>query len=317
MKNSDNIEKLFKETFENFEANVDPKVWSNVQSGIQSFSGGASSVAAKVAVGKIIAGIASVVILAGGVWYFASSDNQPMPSSVTINQQKTETTTQDIPQNNNSENTPVVAMNDQEKTPSASTAHPSAKNSSDNVQQPQITSGSSDNTSATNNSSSANSEKSAAPSEQQSKYGRSSDGPTSLIRANQVSTAKEKSSNDNSTSEEQISERVPAANNLASTDAIEAPPILGMDSIPNVFTPNGDGNNDVFNLKVKNFTSIQVTILDMKGSIVYSWTAADGNWNGKLPNGAEAPKGLYFYTIQATGTDGLIHNKQGSVTLSR
>ena len=308
---------MFKETFENFEANVNPKVWSTVQSGIQSFSGGASSVAAKVVVGKIIAGIASVVILAGSIWYFTSSGGQPTPSSAGIKQQKTEATTKDISQNNNSENTPVAALNDQGKTQSTSTAHPSAKNSSDNAQQSQITSGSSDNISATNNSSSANSEKSATPSEPQSKYGRSSEGPTSLIRANQASSAKEKSSNDNSEFREQEPEEMPAANIHANADAIEAPPILGMDSIPNVFTPNGDGNNDVFNLKVKNFTSIQVTILDMKGSIVYGWTAADGNWNGKLPNGAEAPKGLYFYTIQATGTDGLIHNKQGSVTLSR
>src|ERR1035437_9498418 len=77
MKQNDNIEQLFKKTFENFEANVNPKVWSNVQHGIHSpHAGGIASSAAKFTIGKIIAGAASVAAIAGSAWYFISTDNK-------------------------------------------------------------------------------------------------------------------------------------------------------------------------------------------------------------------------------------------------
>src|ERR1017187_8846071 len=81
MKQSDNIEQLFKQTFENFEADVNPKVWSNVQHGIHSApAGGIASTAAKFTIGKIIAGAASVAAIAGGAWYFISTDNKTSSS---------------------------------------------------------------------------------------------------------------------------------------------------------------------------------------------------------------------------------------------
>ena len=69
---------------------------------------------------------------------------------------------------------------------------------------------------------------------------------------------------------------------------------------------------------MKNINSIGVAIYSQKeGGFVYQWNSLDGNWNGKKMNGDDAPEGVYFYSIQAIGIDGVSHSERGFVTLSR
>src|SRR5262249_70986 len=53
----------------------------------------------------------------------------------------------------------------------------------------------------------------------------------------------------------------------------------------NIFTPNGDGKNDVFEIKAKNLNSLAVTIFDQSGKLVYQWNGLDGMWDGNLADG--------------------------------
>ena len=87
--------------------------------------------------------------------------------------------------------------------------------------------------------------------------------------------------------------------------------------VPNVFTPNGDGSNDVFFLKTANLSDITASIFDRWGNKVYETTSQSGNiaWDGKNPQGKECPSGVYFYTIKASGKDGTSYNTKGNVTL--
>lgn len=87
--------------------------------------------------------------------------------------------------------------------------------------------------------------------------------------------------------------------------------------IPNVFTPNGDGSNDVFKFIEKNIKSISVEIFNRWGNKVYSWEGIDGGWNGKTSSGSEASVGTYFYIIRATGEDDQEYLKKGSFSLLR
>ena len=71
MKDNINIEELFKSKFDNFEGNVDPSAWANIQQGIN-----AAAVWGTVATG--LSGIAKVAIIVGVVsvtavsaWYFS------------------------------------------------------------------------------------------------------------------------------------------------------------------------------------------------------------------------------------------------------
>jgi gliding motility-associated-like protein len=76
-------------------------------------------------------------------------------------------------------------------------------------------------------------------------------------------------------------------------------------TVPNVFTPNGDGVNDNFTLLTTNIKDIKCTIFDRWGVKVYDVTSDKGNisWDGKNFGGKEMPAGTYFYILTAEGKD--------------
>lgn len=87
---------------------------------------------------------------------------------------------------------------------------------------------------------------------------------------------------------------------------------------PNVFTPNGDGENDLFSIEFKEMRAVTVSISSVNGELVHTWEGPDGSWNGmQMNSGKLLPDGLYYYIIRAVGNDGVVHNKKGSVTLLR
>lgn len=89
--------------------------------------------------------------------------------------------------------------------------------------------------------------------------------------------------------------------------------LISTQAIPNVFSPNGDGVNDLFKFlepeknvrAVKDFT---ITIMNRGGQTLYRYRGDAlrwPGWNGKRNNdGAECGTGVYFYVIQAKGYDG-------------
>jgi gliding motility-associated-like protein len=88
-------------------------------------------------------------------------------------------------------------------------------------------------------------------------------------------------------------------------------------SIPTSFTPNGDGVNDVLTFKSKFIANISSVIVDKKGRTVYSWDGIDFQWDGKDLKGAPAAEGTYFYIINAIGVDGKKFEQKGKIILTR
>jgi gliding motility-associated-like protein len=79
---------------------------------------------------------------------------------------------------------------------------------------------------------------------------------------------------------------------------VEAP--CGKYQAPNVFTPNGDGINDVFIINLNNPTSYSITIFDRWGKEVFTSTNVKDYWNGKKDNtGPLVSDGTYYYIIDA------------------
>ena len=74
--------------------------------------------------------------------------------------------------------------------------------------------------------------------------------------------------------------------------------------IPNVFTPNGDNVNDIFTIKSTGVKEIALQIFNRWGEKLYEFSGAKASWDGKVPNGASAPEGTYFFFVKATGFDG-------------
>lgn len=90
-------------------------------------------------------------------------------------------------------------------------------------------------------------------------------------------------------------------------------------TIPNIFSPNGDGVNDLFFVKGTNLGEIRMTVFDRWGHVVYDLVSKTGNvsWDGNNQQDAEAAAGVYFYTIKSSGKDGVGYNKKGTITLVR
>lgn len=72
---------------------------------------------------------------------------------------------------------------------------------------------------------------------------------------------------------------------------------------PNVFTPNGDGLNDYFLLSTENATSIELTILNRWGNVLFTKESSLVNpaWDGKSSTGSLAEEGVYFYKYLIKG----------------
>jgi gliding motility-associated-like protein len=85
-------------------------------------------------------------------------------------------------------------------------------------------------------------------------------------------------------------------------------PILPFE-LPNVISPNGDGINDLF--EIKNLPeNTEVIILNRWGNVVFSSANYQNNWGGKDTSGKELVDGVYTYKFNSSTektSHGFIH----------
>ena len=84
--------------------------------------------------------------------------------------------------------------------------------------------------------------------------------------------------------------------------------------VPTAFSPNGDGLNDVFEVKGRFQNNFSLVILNRWGQIVFESKDPKHGWDGKM-NGKEAPIGVYAYRLSAIDETGKKYEKTGTVTL--
>lgn len=89
--------------------------------------------------------------------------------------------------------------------------------------------------------------------------------------------------------------------------------------IPNGFTPNNDGKNDVFfdGNPVIDVQSFHMDIFDRWGQAIYHTDNYTQPWDGYLPNGKQAPVGVYTYYIAIVTSYGKLYEYRSHVTLIR
>ena len=88
--------------------------------------------------------------------------------------------------------------------------------------------------------------------------------------------------------------------------------------IPNVFTPNGDGIGDYFEISYKEpLLKFKIVISGNKGEKVFETNDINNWWDGKIYGNNDAPEGVYFYTISAEDIHGNKIDKSGTVQLLR
>jgi gliding motility-associated-like protein len=114
-----------------------------------------------------------------------------------------------------------------------------------------------------------------------------------------------------------------AGNRLSST-ALPLLPVLTIGApdsttliIPNVFTPNGDGVNDVFHVSGVKLRSMDCILYDRWGIKLWELKSPLESWDGHTLTGLTCVTGVYYYVLKATGMDGTTYSRSGALELIR
>lgn len=88
--------------------------------------------------------------------------------------------------------------------------------------------------------------------------------------------------------------------------------------VPNAFSPNGDGVNDVFRVKHKSLVRFNAYIFNRWGQELYRWGLQniDAGWDGTA-HGKNVPEGVYFIVVEAEGADGVNYKIKSDINILR
>ncbi len=87
--------------------------------------------------------------------------------------------------------------------------------------------------------------------------------------------------------------------------------------IPDAFTPDNDGINDVFIAKGKRISSFFMQVFNRWGEVVFESSKIDFGWNGKNSSGKMLSNGVYLYKIQVYDLNQRLRVYNGEVKLLR
>jgi gliding motility-associated-like protein len=84
---------------------------------------------------------------------------------------------------------------------------------------------------------------------------------------------------------------------------------------PNFFTPRSTpGENDEFRVAYRSVVTFKGVIVNRWGNVMFEWNDPAIGWDGKY-KGKHVSPGVYFYVIEATGSDGKKHTFRGDINL--
>jgi gliding motility-associated-like protein len=84
---------------------------------------------------------------------------------------------------------------------------------------------------------------------------------------------------------------------------------------PNAFSPQSSpGVNDEWRVSYKSIIKFECHIFNRWGKELYSSTNPAQGWDGKF-NGKYVPAGVYYYVINAEGSDGVKYKRSGDINI--
>jgi gliding motility-associated-like protein len=90
---------------------------------------------------------------------------------------------------------------------------------------------------------------------------------------------------------------------MATSHVTVDPPTGDVKEIPNIFTPNGDGTNDIYKLAGKNdpcYDVMQINIYNRWGQLVFNSIDPNFEWDGKTESGKLCKPGAYLVIMDGT-----------------
>lgn len=88
-------------------------------------------------------------------------------------------------------------------------------------------------------------------------------------------------------------------------------------TVPNAFSPGASpGINDLFKVSYRSLIRFNGWIYNRWGAEVFRWSDPSQGWDGKK-GGKYVPPGVYFYVIEAEGSDGIKYKKAGDINILR
>jgi gliding motility-associated-like protein len=323
----DELENLFKDSFENFEADVNPSVWKNVQTGLKGAGLGAIAkmLFNKIGTNAIVAIVSSAAAVLGTVLVMNGSGKKPeqkstintvVPKVVADTQKPTVDEIKNFLSNNTANNQKAIVAPENDAT---------------------------SNTDAKNNISTITIKKDKKQIQSLLSGERVASISTScvggavplLVNLTNIGTGKinKWSFNDGTKPKTEVNPIKYFAepgiytivltstnvDGITETDSVtvEALANSSIEAIPAEFTPNGDGKNDVFVFNSQNIKNMTVAIFDKDGKVVYEYKGTGFNWDGKTQKGEKAKEGIYLYMIAADGKDGKKYEQKGKIKLAR
>ena len=88
--------------------------------------------------------------------------------------------------------------------------------------------------------------------------------------------------------------------------------------VPNAFSPNGDGVNDVYYITFQSLVKLELSIFNRWGQRICERNLSniDQGWDGTF-GGKDVKDGVYFVVVQAIGSDGIKYNIRRDINILR
>lgn len=295
MKDKDQIQELFSKKLGNHEATVHPELWNGIASQVAATTSASAGISV---LSKVIISVVSVAAISTAIVIYSSSEKEVKSEKITKNETKTIILEQKEP----------VLTEKQEK--SIQIENASNEDLASNKKETQFSK------------EHKPSKPSLLPEKELENFTESKSETTGILKEREedpiVEYKPSKESFDYTlkevSKENKIEEQTTFSIDIDKEQLVEEYSITKM---PDIFTPNNDGQNDFLFVESNGIIDFSIVIMNEKSNIIFQSIDLNFKWDGNDIYGNPVPTGKYIYFITGNDRSGNPVKKYQSLTLVR